>query len=382
MHLRSELQLSTSSSTKHPFPTLSVVGKRKGSEQSKQLTSFPPLKRTRLTHNNLQAYCESLEESNTIPRKKKSDSGNSQTESQSSFTTTGNRFGQQLSANGVVHARWEAKPPKDFDQIKAYLDTDRASASPEPEDWQDYLEAVGESRNEATLQLTTWYKVAKPPPGKGYLCDANFEWTEVEGPVTARVGNAKPDITESYRLRKYPQQAIDNLGAALAPTSHAMAMPTFAVEAKSIEKGIMNAELQCAYDGAIMVDAARNVHESLGKRFDSFWMATQALTLAYNGNDMTILANHAVESTSGVQRHSYPLFSDTPRHSFEHFKLTRKHTRNAQDWSRKRATKILEELRDYDRALGPITPPQSDLTSHRDDARSTTRRRMLEVVED
>src|SRR5436190_24268062 len=42
-----------------------------------------------------------------------------------------------------------------------------------------------------------------------------------------------------------------------------------------------------------------------------FWIATQALTLAYNGNDMTILANHAVKSTSGVQRHSYPLFSDT-----------------------------------------------------------------------
>jgi hypothetical protein len=232
------------------------------------------------------------------------------------------------------------------------------------------------------LQLATWHKVAKPPPGKGYLRDASFEWTEVEGPITARIGNAKPDITESYRLRKYPQQAIDNLGAALAPTSHAMGMPTFAVEAKSIEKGIMNAELQCAYDGAIMVDAARNIHKSLGKGFNSFWTTTQALTLAYNGNEMTILANHAVESTSGVQRHSYPLFSDTPRHSFEHFKLTQKHTRNAQDWSRERATKTLEELRDYDCALGPITPPQSDLTSCHDDAHSTTRRRMLEVVED
>ena len=165
-----------------------------------------------------------------------------------------------------------------------------------------YLEAVGESRNESTLQLTTWYKIAKPPPGKGFLCD------EVEGTVTARIGNAKPDITESYRPRKYPQQAIDNLGGALAPTSHAMAMPTFTVEAKPTEKGIMNAELQCAYDSAIVVDAVRIIQESLGKGFDSFWMATQALTLAYNRNDMTILANHAVESTSGVQRYNYPLF--------------------------------------------------------------------------
>jgi hypothetical protein len=95
-----------------------------------------------------------------MAQRRKSSSGNSQTESQSSCTTTGNRFGQQLSANGVVHPRWEAKLPKDFDEVKVYLDRYRASASPEPEDWQDYLEAVGESRNEATLQLTTWYKVA------------------------------------------------------------------------------------------------------------------------------------------------------------------------------------------------------------------------------
>lgn len=316
-----------------------------------------------------------------MARTKKSSSGNSQSESQSSCTTTGNRFGQQLSANGVVHARWEAKLPQDFDEVKVYLDRDRASASPEPEDWQDYLEAVGESRNEATLQLTTWYKVAKPPPGKGYLCDANLEWTEVDALVTNRIGNAKPDITESYRLRKYPQQSIDDLGAALAPTSHTMAMPTFAVEAKSIEKGIMEAELQCAYDGAIMVDAARRAHESLGNELGPFWKTTQALTLAYNGNDMTILANHAVKITSAIQHHSYPLYSDTPRHSFEHFKSARKHVRNAQDWSRERSTRMLEELRNHQYVLHPITPPQSDLAVRHNDAHPTTQRWLSDVIE-
>ncbi len=120
------------------------------------------------------------------------------------------------------------------------------------------------------MQLTTWYELAKPPPGKGYLCDANLEWTEADAPVTGRIGNAKPDITESYRLRKYPQQSIDDLGATLAPTSYTMAIPTFAVEAKSIEKGIMKAELQYAYYGAIMVDAARRTHESLGSELGSF----------------------------------------------------------------------------------------------------------------
>jgi hypothetical protein len=66
-------------------------------------------------------------------------------------------------------------------------------------------------------RLCNQHKEAKPPPGKGYLCDASFEWTEVEGPVTTGIGNAKPDITESYRLRKYPQQAIDDLVARSLP---------------------------------------------------------------------------------------------------------------------------------------------------------------------
>ena len=317
-----------------------------------------------------------------MARSKKSSSGNSQTESQSSSTTTGNRFGQQLSANGVVHARWEAKPPEDVDEVKKYLDRGRASASPKPEDWQEYLEAVSESRNEATLLLTTWYKVAKPPPGKGYLCDANFEWTEVDAPVTERITNAKPDITESYRIGKYPQRSIDELGAALAPTSHTMAMPTFAVEAKSTEKGTMNAELQCAYDGAIMVDAARRTYESLGHEPGPFWKSTQALTVAYNGHDVTILANHAVEIASAIQYHSYPLYSDTPRHSLEHFKAARKHIRNAQDWCRERSTRTLEELCNHQYTLHPITPPQSNLNVREEDAHSSTQRRLSDVMED
>lgn len=312
-----------------------------------------------------------------MPRKKKSNSGNSNTESQSSTTTTGHRFGQQLYANGVICKRSEAKCPKDVAEIRACLERDRMSASPELEDWQDYQEAVEECNNEATLQLNTWYKLAKPPPGKGYLCDANLEWTEVDASVTERIGNAKPDITESYRLQKYPTKAIDDLGPALAPTSYSMAMPTFAAEAKSIEKGIASAELQCAYDGAIMVDGARKTQEALGKSLDPFWITAQALTVAYNGNEMTILANHAVSSPVDVQYHSYSLFSHDPRQSFEEFKTSRKHIRNAQDWSRERATRTLEELRNYGRAMGPITPPHSDLT-----VRDTARRRLSQVLED
>lgn len=357
---------------------LSVSRKRKQPEQLSEQKESPPLKRARLTRKNLEAHRKSLKGLSDMGRKKKSNSGNSNTESQSSTPTTGHRFGQQLNANGVIHKRSEAQCPMDVAEVNAYLDRDRMSASPEPEDWQNYLEAVEESNNEATLQLNTWYKLAKPPPGKGYLCDANLEWTEVDASVTDRLVNAKPDITESYRLQKYPQKAIDDLGPALAPTSYSMAMPTFAAEAKSIEKGIASAELQCAYDGAIMVDGARKTQEALGKSLDPFWTNTQALTIAYNGNDMTILANHAVHTTVGVQHHSYSLYSHVPRQSFEEFKTTRKHTRNAQDWSRERATSTLEELRNYGgRAMGPITPPQSDVT-----IRDTARRRLSQVLED
>jgi hypothetical protein len=92
------------------------------------------------------------------------------------------------------------------------------------------------------------------------------------------------------------------LPALSPPTSHIVAMPAFAVEAKSIEKSTIHVELQCAYDGAIMVDAAQKYTRIPGQRFRIF----------LDDPRMTTLANHAVESTSRVQRHSYPLFSDTP----------------------------------------------------------------------
>ena len=143
-----------------------------------------------------------------------------------------------------------------------------------------------------------------------------------------------------------------------------MAMPTFAVEIKSGDRGTKSAELQCAYDSAIMVDAARTKYESLGKELEAFWKTTQALTLAYNGSNLEIKADHAVNLSGVTKYHNYSLYTDNPLSSYQNFKVARKHIRNAQDWCRERATRTLDELRYHRYDQHQITPSTTVLLDY------------------
>jgi hypothetical protein len=156
--------------------------------------------------------------------------------------------------------------------------------------------------------------------------------------LTAGLSDAKPDIFESYRKTDYPPDAVDALSSALAPTSYDIAMPAFAVEVKGYDGSMQVAQLQCAYDRALMTEGARAVHIHTGKSDDDFYGKTQALTAAYNGEIIKFYGHHAIQIpaslqpvSGGVDYHQYLLSSDAPRDSFENFQTAYKHTRNAQD---------------------------------------------------
>ena len=299
----------------------------------------------------------------------------SQNDSQS-FTTSSNSFGEQLLVNGIIHTRSDVRKPKDADDIKFYLQQSRRSQSPEEEDWKEYLKILEAGSNERTLQHNAWSELHKPQRGGAYRADYDLSWTEVEdSSITLYLKPAKPDMTESLRWREYPQQVIDEVGPALRPTSHKAAMPIFAVEAKSLEKGIAAAEVQCAYDGALMVNAAKTVHKYLGKSLNTFYEETRALSIAYNGDDLTILAHHAIlkqsdDASPATEYHSYPLFCGKPRSSVEQYKAAHRETRNAQQWCRERSIATLHELQTFtrqqqvgrrDQTMGAAlaSPPQS-----------------------
>lgn len=72
---------------------------------------------------------------------------------------------------------------------------------------------------------------------------------------------------------------VDSLSGALAPTSYDIAMPAFAVEVKGYDGSMQVAQLQCAYDGALMTEGARAVHTHMGKPDDDFTRKHRRLQL-------------------------------------------------------------------------------------------------------
>ena len=127
-------------------------------------------------------------------------------------------------------------------------------------------------------------------------------------------------------------------------------MPTFCVEWKGPDGIMPSAEKQCAYDGALMVDAAYDAHKYMNKDPIEFLNKTQALTVALNGEYVHFYGNHVVEKSSSLEYHQYPSQIHKPRDSLKDFKETHRSVRNAQDWSRKRATRTKDDLHAYAQA--------------------------------
>jgi hypothetical protein len=182
------------------------------------------------------------------------------------------------------------------------------------------------------------------------------------------LSDARPDIAESYRKTDYPPEALEALSSSLAPTAYNIAMPAYAVEFKGCDGNIKGAQLQCAYDGALMTEGARAVHEYVGKPEDDFYGKTQALTVAFNGETLKFYGHHAVQipalsQTSAsdaidtLQYHQYLHGGDTPRDSFENFQSAYKHTRNAEDFGYSLATQRRDALWAYTNADNTQTSP-------------------------
>ena len=248
-------------------------------------------------------------------------------------------------------------------------------------DYNEYLVATEGLNNESTIQTTAYPLLSKRTPREarisGYGQRTNYAWSEVDNQLTTGLSDAKPDVFESYRKTDYPPEAVDTLCGGLAPTSYDIAMPAFAVEVKGSEGSMQVAQLQCAYDGALMTEGARAMHKYMGKSDDDFNGKTQALTVAYNGETLKFYCHHAVQiplssqpagrvdsraetavDTVGTLRYPQCLLGgDNPRDSFESFQAAYKHTRNSEDIGYKWATERKDALWAYTIADNTQTPP-------------------------
>ncbi|RDL35431.1 uncharacterized protein BP5553_07362 [Venustampulla echinocandica] len=326
-----------------------------------------PLKRARLTEKNLKAF-------EKMGGRERKSAGKKSTGQSSSTTTSADKdFGPQLERNHVVFGNLDARTADDYEDIRKLLNRRRESEPPDRLDYNQYLAATKGCQNEATIQYSAYPFLSKRTSREamisGYRQSANYAWSDVDNHLTTGLSNAKPDIFESYRKTNYPPEVVDELSSALSPTSYDIAMPAFAVEVKGYNGSMQVAQLQCAYNGALMTEGAYAVHTHINKSNVEFCGTTQALTVGYNGENLNFYGHHTRQiptpsdpvicesAGSGVvsteatgktaaclEYHQYLLSCDNPCASYEDFKKAYKHTRNAQDIGYKWATERKDAL--------------------------------------
>ena len=300
----------------------------------------------------------------------------------SRITATDKAFGDQLKINGVISVEAEAEEPADLASMQGYINKARRSESPEEKVFRNYRKEVSLSENEDEVKASTWPILSKLPDAPGYSYSLDLQWTEVESPLSTNICDPKPDRAEGFLKSEYPVSARENLGAALAPTQYKLAMPRLCVEFKGPDGKLQVAKKQCAYDGAIMVEAACEIQKYMNKDLADLFDTTQALTMAITEENVHIYANHVVKKGSSLEYHQYPLCKKVPTDSFANFKETCKMIRNAQDWAQERAAKTKDELHAFVHAgdVGPTNLPQH--TQHTPLGRSSQQPSSLNEVPD
>lgn len=85
------------------------------------------------------------------------------------------------------------------------------------------------------------------PDARRYVTVYNMQWTESTAGIQEGLSNPKPDVMETLTTDSYPNEALEALGGALAPTKYPPAMPAFIMHAKGPNGHMDEAEKQCAY---------------------------------------------------------------------------------------------------------------------------------------
>jgi len=202
----------------------------------------------------------------------------------------------------------------------------------------------------------------------------NVPWSKLKNGITTGLSSAKPDLIEAFPQEAYPRKAEDTL-TELNPGHYGFVMPSLAVEFKSLATGMVGANLQCAYNGALMVHSALQAHLYMYGNLDEFYGKTKAITIAFNGDDVEYYLHHATQNPEWHAEwrdetdcehvfHQSTLGRDKILGDEDAFKQGWKHIRNAQDMGYALAKDLQGQLRAHyaglkaaTRAAAPPSPP-------------------------
>jgi len=279
-------------------------------------------------------------------------------------TTTDPEFGPKLMENEIRICRYAPEDPTDFQEQKDAWQ--RARDSPEPNERQHKLfdlELSKRHTEETTLKL--WCRLRQDPLERDetYGEYMNIQWTEIKNELTRGISNAKPDAVEAFARTSYPREAYEYFRE-LNPGQYGHVMPSFAVEYKQAMVGLPGAELQCAYDGALMVHSALLAHLRVHGNLDDFYWKTKAITIAFNGDFIEYFLHHATPNPEYRDATDYEFVfhqSLLGRHAvsgdYNDFKKAWKRVRNSQDIGYKLAKDLQTQIKAHCDALRGAPPP-------------------------
>ncbi|KAK5651083.1 hypothetical protein OQA88_13703 [Cercophora sp. LCS_1] len=297
----------------------------------------PHPKRARLTHANLALF-------DKMGTCSEDDSGSTKT-----LSITASGFAIQARKNGVLDPL-DSKPPKNLNDVRNQLAEPRASPSPPESIYKDYVHAVREADNEATMVGDT-LPLLKTYPREPYKRTLNQAFTAFPSKVGFNNGlpAPQPDFIQGPGMQTFGPFPVDECvsGAVLYKDNpRSVTLPHMAGEWKGPGGDMREATLQSGYDGAALVYARNQALAYQGKSDPPGHASITTFTT--DGTQVHFYAHYATPAEDGtLEYHQYPIKSTSLVNSHREHEEGRKGLRNAQDRAREQSYALRDELKAY-----------------------------------
>ncbi|KAK6609673.1 hypothetical protein H4I96_03604 [Botrytis cinerea] len=319
------------------------------SEETRINSVEPSSKRPKLTRKNLR-LCE-MQSSTTQFQSQRSHLptlSTTKTSRSKSIPTSDSMFGNAANTNHINDPTTSAQPAN-LDDWKDILNRSRDTASPDETEYMNYSYNICTAESEATIihhqseKLLKEYNVCESKYRKTYsetLCEVPPNLGFNNG-----LSNAQPDFLEGYDLSAFrPFEVREKLGgtAVLKRGPTATTLPHFAGEWKGPGKSLKKADMQAAYDAAILVYGRKRALSYLGCP-DPENHANVA-TFTSDGTILQIYTHHSTYNGEFTEYHQTPIHKVMLTASFEDYKSGRRTLRNVQDAARVTASSLKDDL--------------------------------------
>ncbi|KAJ4313432.1 hypothetical protein N0V84_009411 [Fusarium piperis] len=297
------------------------------------------------------------------------------------ISTTMSGFAEQASRNGIILGLGESESPENMDEMRERHNQSRGTASPTESMYQDYVQAVGQASNEATIAAEVNQRLLKLYPKENYGRAFNKAVTGFPENVGFNNGlsTPQPDFVQGLGLKQFrPLPIKDQVDTAVLykGDSNSITLPHMTGEFKKKGGDMETARQQSAYAGAALSHGRNQALGYMGKPPTAGHANVTSFTT--NGINLNLFGHHTTQSEEGTtEYHQCPISSTNLTVSHQEFKKGYKQIRNAQDHAREESYKLRDQLKEHweaRKAIEASSPSAANTAGSRGNKRSGSHR--------